>query len=296
MRASRVPQWLCLAAISLCTIGASPPPAAAPDADAIFARVRDAWSQGAYPRYATYATIVEFHAGTKYVKRTWDTVEDFRHATVFSRKFSREEVANPPDAPRGINIAIPIAGVLNKPHPTDPVGHVAFAVDQDYGLAPTARHITAAMSASAFSATGKTLPVIGRTGTKVREYDVKILETLQDDRGLEYHLGLTPLGDPQKYRLRELWVDANTWLPEEAVVAGIGSRPPLTSVPWRIEYRQVDGATYIARETALDDVDYGKGGKLQWLTVSFDEFAPTAFPTGWKFALGLSDDKPQSDP
>jgi hypothetical protein len=60
--------------------------------------------------------------------------------------------------------------------------------------------------------------------------------------------------------------------------------------------RQSLAATYIAQETALADLDYGGAGKLQDVTISFDEFTPTALPTGWKFAMGMSDDKPLSDP
>ncbi len=297
MRASGLFGVIAAAAIGVTTIAATPAPGpSTPDPEAIFANARAAWSAGAYPRFGSYATIVEFHTATRHIKRTWDTIEDFRHAVVFSRKFSREEVASPPDAPRGINIDIPFLGTLNKVQQIDPVGHVAFAVDQDYGLAPAERRYTHAVSAADFAAIGKTLPIIGRTGVKVRDYDVRLIETLDDERGREYHLGLTPLHDPAKYRLRELWVDAKTWLPEEAIVSGIGSQPPLTTVPWRIEYRQTQGGTYIARETALADVDYGAAGMLHWLTVSFDEFAPSASATGWKFAFGMSDDKPQTDP
>ena len=296
MRASRLSPFAAVVALFCFALGASPAPDAAPEADAIFARVRAAWGAGAYPRYASYATIVEFHKDARHIKRTWDTVEDFRHATVFSRKFSREELASPPDAPRGINIAIPFLGTLNKVQPLDPVGHVAFAVDQDYGISPADRRFTAATSVWALDAASKTLSVIGHTGVTARTYDVRLIETLKDDRGVEYHLGLTPLRDPQKNRLRELWVDATTWLPEEAVVAGIGNRAPFDAVPWRIEFRQAHGATYVARETALADVDFGKAGLLRWLTVSFDEFAASAKPEGWKFMLGQSDDRPLSDP
>jgi hypothetical protein len=297
MRASGFCQWIVIAAISVTSIAATPAPSpGAPDPEAIFANVRQAWSAGAYPRFGSYATIVEFHTETQHIKRTWETIEDFRHAVVFSRKFSREEVASPPDAPRGINIDVPFFGTLNKVQEVDPVGHVAFAVDQDYGLAPAEHRYTHVVSAADFAAVGKTLPIIGRTGVKVRDYDVRLIETLDDERGREYHLGLTPLRDPARYRLRELWVDAKTWLPEEAIVSGIGSRPPLTKVPWRIEYRQAEGGTYIARETALEDVDYGDAGMLHWLTVSFAEFAPSASGTGLKFAFGMSDDKPQTDP
>jgi hypothetical protein len=297
MRATGFWESIAIAAMSVTSIAATPASSpAAPDPETIFANVRQAWSAGAYPRYGSYATIVEFHTETQHIKRTWDTIEDFRHAVVFSRKFSREEVASPPDAPRGINIAVPFFGTLNKVQEVDPVGHVAFAVDQDYGIAPADRRYTPAVSAADFAAVGKTLPIIGRTGVKVRDYDVRLIETLDDERGREYHLGLTPLRNPAKYRLRELWVDAKTWLPEEAIVSGIGSRPPLTTVPWRIEYRQAEGGTYIARETALADVDYGAAGMLHWLTVSFEELAPSASGTGLKYAFGISDDKPQTDP
>jgi hypothetical protein len=297
MRASGIRRCAAGVALLIGATGVSPLPSpASPDADRIFANVRQAWGAGAYPRYATYTTVVEFHTATKHVRRTWETVEDFRHAIVFSRKFSREELASPPDAPRGINVALPFVGVLNKVEQIDPVGHVAFAVDQDYGISPAERHLSTAVSGSGFSAKRTELPVIGRTGTIARSYDVKLIETLSDERGTEYHLALTPLRDPQHHRLRELWVDATTWTPEEAVVAGIGDRAPLQNVPWRIDYRQFQGGTYIARETALADVDYGGAGVLHWLTISFDEVAPSASPSGWKYQLGSSDDNPIHDP
>jgi hypothetical protein len=56
-------------------------------------------------------------------------------------------------------------------------------------------------------------------------------------------------------------------------IAGIGSRPPLTKVSWRVEFTQVHGGTYVARETALEPVDYGRDGLLTGFTVSFEELA-----------------------
>jgi hypothetical protein len=285
-----------LALLLLVSLGAAPPSAAPPDAETIFENARTAWSSGAYPRYASYATVVDYHNGTHHVRRTWDTIEDFRHESVFARKFSREEEANPGPPPRGIDIAIPFFGSINPEKPADPVGHVALAVDQSYGIASSQLHISAATSVSEFDAKASTLTVIGHTGVVARVYAVRLIDTDVDDGGTEYHLGLTPLHDPSRYRLRELWVDGTTWLTQKAIVAGIGNRSPLMDVSWRVDFRQTDGATYIAQETALADLDYGGAGKLQDVTISFDEFTPTALPTGWKFAMGMSDDKPLSDP
>jgi len=44
---------------------------------------------------------------------------------------------------------------LNKDQPADPVGHVAFAVDQGYGIAPAQVHIESMTSASAFDANAR---------------------------------------------------------------------------------------------------------------------------------------------
>ncbi len=285
------PLRLIAAALTLaaCAAAAPPDPSAtgAPNPDAIFSAARKAWGAGAYARYAEYVAVVSYHNGAKFVRRTWETTEDIRHGLVYSDAFSREERANP-HTPHGINVNL-LFITVNKEQPDDPIGQVAFAIDQDYGLAPNERRIVSTNTTSTFDANATKLPVIGHTGTTVRDYDVSLVDTSVDAQGVEYHLKLVPLRDLDHHRLRELWVDGTTWLPEEAVVAGIGNRPPLTKVPWRIEYRQTEGATYIARETALGAVDYGKAGTLRDVTISFDELALRARPTPYRFGFSNHD-------
>jgi hypothetical protein len=288
---------LTAALLLLGAAGASPTPPAASaplsDPDAIFVAARKAWGSGAYPRYATYAVVVTFRNGSNVVRRTWDTTEDLRGGVVYSHTFSREELANP-YTPHGINVQIPFVPDLNRERPTDPIGQVEFAVDQDFGLAPGTRKFSAAKFGTAVSGDSSHLPVIGRTATVNREYEVKLLETLTDAKGREYHLSLRPLRDPEHHRLRELWVDGTTMLPEEAIVAGIGSRPPLTKLKWRVEFAHIQGGTYIARETALEPVNYGDDGMLTECTVSFEELALTSRYQSAGF--GIVNGDPQSDP
>ncbi len=285
-----------VAAVCLTAVSPAPNAPRAPlsDPNAIFAAARKAWGDGAYPRWAAYATVVQFRKDGRLVRRTWDTSEDLRHGVVFSRKFSREDASNP-YVPHGINVNLPFLGNLNPVPLPDPIGHVAFAIDQDDGLAPSGRHITLARSDRDLDAAQSTLPVIGRTGTVERDYEVTLLETLHDAAGTEYHLGLKALRDPAHHRLRELYVDGATFLPEEAVVDGIGSRPPLTKVRWRVEYRQVEGATYIARESALGDLDYGSRGTLKDATIAFEELT-LGSRRPYSSLLGLDDDDPQTEP
>jgi hypothetical protein len=273
--------------VTLATCAAAAPPPDPSDPYAIFDASRKAWGAGAYPRYANYVAVVSFRNGAKSVRRTWDTTEDIRHGYVYSGAFSREEQANP-YVPHGIAVSIPFVGEINKQQPTDPIGQVTFAIDQDYGLSPSGRRIVSTTSLSTLDRQSSKLPVIGRTGTVARDYDVSLIDTTVDAQGPEYHLRLTPLRDPDHNRLRELWVDAATWVPQEAIVAGIGNRPPLTKVLWRIEYRQTQGATYIARETALADVDYGKAGKLQDVQVAFEEVDLRSVQLPYRFGFSTS--------
>ncbi len=288
---SRTVVTLLLVAMSL---GASPatPDASPPDPNTIFENVRRAWGAGAYPRYATYVAVVAFHEDKRFVRRTWETTEDIRTGVVYSRPFSREEDAHP-YTPHGVNIGIPFLTNLSPEHQPDPVGHVAFAIDQDYGLARGERKLTSVSAGAAIEAQHSALQVIGHTGTLARDYAVSLVETATDAEGSEYHLALQPLRDPARHRLRELWVDANTWLPEEAIVQGIGNRAPLDNVRWRVEYRQTDGGTYIARETALAPLEV-KHVRLDNATITFDEVKLASHLAN--FGLSFSKNVPIGEP
>lgn len=277
------------------TVGAAPeaaPSGSSPDPNTIFDNVRRAWGSGAYPRYAEYVAIVQFHDDGRFVRRTWETTEDIRNGVVYSRPFSREEDAHP-YTPHGTNIAIPFLTNLSPEHQPDPIGHIAFAIDQDYGLAPGERKFASVSASAAIDAQRSALPVIGRTGTIARDYAVTLLETATDAEGTEYHLGLQPLRDSARHRLRELWVDANTWLPEEAVVEGIGNRAPLNAVRWRIEYRQTEGGTYIAREIALAPLQ-AKHALLHDTTITFGEVKLSSHLA--HFGLSFSKNVPIGEP
>jgi hypothetical protein len=295
MRANGASRTIAAFLLLVTALGASPPPApeaGPPDPNTIFDNVRRAWGAGAYPRYATYVAVVQFHDAGKLVRRTWETTEDIRSGVVYSRAFSREEDAHP-YTPHGVNISIPFLDHLSPEHQPDPIGHVAFAIDQDYGLAPGERKFASVSAAAAIDAQRSALQVIGRTATITRDYAVSLIETTTDAQGTEYHLALQPLRDPQRHRLRELWVDANTWLPEEAVVEGIGNRGPLNAVRWRVEYRRTDGGMYVAREVALAPLQ-AKNARLYDTTITFDEVKLTSHLTN--FGLGFSKNVPIGEP
>ena len=138
------------------------------------------------------------------------------------------------------------------------------------------------------------LPRIGRTGTIVRTYEVTDLGDVTEDGAALHHLGLRPLRDPQRFRLRELWTDAKTSMPVRAVVAGVGNHDPLDAVTWRVEFAQIDGGLYLARETALAPLDTG-GGRLDDVTISFEDLRVTNRLEPYEL-LGLTDGVGTTDP
>lgn len=304
-----IPPVLVLAALLDAAPVAASPSAASPPAltaaDALFAAARRARSESAYAHYAVYATVVSFRHGDRRVVATWDTVEDLRRRVVHAHSLRREEAANP-HVPHGTNFGVaagpagPIYGIPPKGQivshePTvDPIGQLSFAVDQDFGLALTAPPITASADMSQVASATSTLPVIGRTGTVARTYDVTDLGDVAENGVTLHHLGLRPLRDPHRYRLRELWLDAKTALPVRAVVAGVGNNWPLDAISWRVDFKQLEGGTYVARETALSPLDTD-GGRLDDVTITFAELRPTNRLTPEE-SLGLSSSTGTTDP
>jgi hypothetical protein len=296
-----------LVVLGAVSVGAAPPSSEPSAADLLFTAARQARSQSAYAHYSLYATVVRYQRGRHSVVSTWETVEDMRRRLVHARSLPREEAAHPHTS-RGTNVAISlgpsgvpgpgeipkIGRILNRPSEDDPIGQLTFAVDQDFGLALNAPPIGASADMSQVSKSVTTLPQIGRTGTVARTYEVTDLGDVDDGGVALHHLGLRPLQDPRRFRLRELWTDAKTSLPVRAIVAGIGNRAPLLGVDWRVDFTQVAGGTYLLRETALGPLD-SVGGRLDGVTIAFEQLRPTNRLTPLE-ALGLGGEVGTTDP
>jgi hypothetical protein len=301
MRTDRLRNIACVGVL-VTALGAAPELS---PADALFTASRTARSESAYAHYTKYETVVQFRHGTKPVISTWVSIEDMRRRLVHARSLSLEEAAHP-HVPHGINVGIsggpsgPIYGIPPKGkivthEPTDdPIGQLSFAVDQDFGLALNAPPIAATNDMGEVSSAMTTLPRIGRTGTIARTYEITDLGDVTVDGVVLHHLGLRPLREPKRYRLRELWTEPKSSLPVRAIVAGIGNRPPLEDVSWRVDFTQIQGGTYLARETSLAPLDTS-GGRLDDVTISFAAIEPTN-RLAPEDQLGLSGDVGTTDP
>ncbi|HTW83283.1 MAG TPA: hypothetical protein VMD91_04325 [Candidatus Sulfotelmatobacter sp.] len=260
------------------------------DPDAIFLAARKERTSSGYPRYASYTAVVRYRDGNVPVIRSWDTVEDLQKRLVFTHGISREEQAHPP-TPTGINIGIAggSSGVQNVPAPTkgggnilgtgltmnaatsaDVLGQVTFAINQDFGISLNAPPVSQTQDLVDISTTKPYLPHIGSTAVIARTYTVVNLGNVTEGNVHLYHLGLTPLRDPNRYRLRELWIDMKTFDVVRAKVSGIGNGLPFSATPWLVEFRQWEGGSYIDRETALGPMQ-DSGDTCYDTTITFEE-------------------------
>lgn len=247
----------------------------APDeAASLFARVVARAANDARAPFATYTVVVTMTHGGRQTVASWPTTEDITHGVVLASAFSDEERADP-TTPHGFNIVarrrMPIAAVrtvvpdldattrwVNGPPVSseksdDVVGPVALAVDQNFGVTPPRAYRVADDQRTIADASDE-LTVIGRTGTVLPRYRVELLDVAD---GVA-HLGLTPLRDPYRNRLRELWVDEGTSDVQRAVVAGIGDRPPFDRARWQVTFERREGATYVADVSSVEPLKMGR--------------------------------------
>jgi hypothetical protein len=304
-----------LAALAVGLLGVGTVPA---DPSATFSAARDAWPVASYPRYATYATVITFRIGSQPIQRTWRTVEDLHRRVVHADAFSDEEAAHP-YVPHGINVGLggitstpsqggsqlppgiqqpdaklPEGAVMNNDPSADPFGMLTFAVNQDWGISRRAPQITTASDATDVGGPEPTLPRIGGTGTEAKIYNVTSLGTTTENGVALVHLGLQPLKDPKRYRLRELWLDPTTRFPVHAIVAGIANHDPLDTVRWRVDYKTIDGVPYIDKETALEPISTNNG-EADDVTITFVNLKTMHFPSA-AAQIGLSADQGTTDP
>jgi hypothetical protein len=116
------------------------------------------------------------------------------------------------------------------------------------------------------------LKTIALVVTSKRDYAITLGGIDAVDGHDDYHLVMKPLADPQKYRLRDVWIDAATFAVDKLRVGGNFNDKAMAAVPWIVNLRQFSGATYIVNETAQAPLDGYRGRMYGTFGVSFEDF------------------------
>lgn len=245
---------------------------AQPSADEIFSKARKVWDTQAYPVRLDYVVTVRVvengkpamsHYAGEYVPGSKDL-----HVTAMAN----EQLANP-EAPYGFTVKITrrvngknvMAIPVNSEGTEDYLGVPLLDPTYSFGLSARINTIgPEPVETDAPDAPG----VIGSVVARARLYKVTLLGVEPYGQGHAYHLALTPLRDPRRFRLRELWVDTTRYVTLKALTEGNFSGGPGTHVNWTITFQTIDGALYIDTETAVAPLRYGPR-RYDEATISF---------------------------
>jgi hypothetical protein len=252
-------------------------PAPAPDPYQIFANSRAYWLLQRYPQRLEYDVAVDVvEGGAERVERyatDYDAVQD-----VVGVNPESDYQRTHPVYVSGMNLGI-LGMRLNKPlPPIDFLGVPHLAPTYSFGMAPfvpapspTPFNSAALVAeiraefhdpnprASARPApqSSTSLQEIATVVAHNRDYKIVLLGNDTIDGHPCYHLGLTPTRDPGRFRIRQAWIDQQTYAPWELQDALNFVDGPGTSVAWTIHFADVGGEHYIRDEDALAPMSVG---------------------------------------
>ncbi|MFN2528810.1 MAG: hypothetical protein ABR584_08845 [Candidatus Baltobacteraceae bacterium] len=235
----------------------------------IFATARHSWLMQSYPASVSYVVGVQA-LGDDLAAKHYQLTYNSRTNTVIPDRVSIEQRENP-HVPTGININIDILGgsrTLNPEKPADPFGIPMLAPNYSFGVAPPIRaHATDTKALIAQlraeypdpmvkgrAASTNDLVEIGSVTAVHHDYVMQLVGVERDDQGDAYHLALQPTHDPWHYRLRDVWIDTNTYCVHKLISAGNFTGGLATKARWLVKFDKQDGVQYLHSEETIEPV------------------------------------------
>ncbi|HTZ56282.1 MAG TPA: hypothetical protein VMB20_14615 [Candidatus Acidoferrum sp.] len=256
---------------------AAPRGIAAPDPYQIFGNARAYWHQQKYPALLDYRVAVDVVEGGN--ERVEHYASEYNAVTnvVQVDPVSDYERAHPVH-PKGLSFSIMGAIPLGKPMPSiDFLGVPYLAPTYSFGMAPFVPapaptpfnsaalveeirkefHDPNPRATPSASPTPNGLEEIATVYAHNRDYTITFLGTDTIDGHACYHLGLTPTRNPGTFRIRQAWIDEQTFATWQLQDALNFTNGPGTGVAWTIHFAQIDGAQYVREEDALAPMKAG---------------------------------------
>jgi hypothetical protein len=233
---------------------ASPAPTPDARAEEIFARTRAAFVARQYPPTIAYSVRVSGFRAGEWTGRSYAAFEHWPSASVVARSVSDEETADPAK-PRGFNIGF-FGFATSKAESHDVLGIPKLAPTYAFGLAGP----SPLRSEDSAAGAGALRTIISISAT-ARTYRIRLFREESVDGDICWHLLLRPVGNPGKYRLRDLWVDEKSYETVRLRTNGNFTGTETGSGLWTVAYTQIDGSWYLTSEVsngpvATDDGAY----------------------------------------
>ncbi|MGZ3496401.1 MAG: hypothetical protein ACXWNK_03720 [Vulcanimicrobiaceae bacterium] len=271
----------------------------------IYSHARDVWMAQRYPDYIAYTVVIDVDEKGVPKANHYHSVYDAMHDVVHVNAVSDEEKISP-HVSSGVNIhlrpkrqfqTIIDRRVGNPEEMTDFLGVPLLAPNYSFGIAPYIapqqqtggdqlvqairqqyKDPMPAAKAQQMSSSGPLKEIASVTSTR-RDYVMTLQGTEQVAGRVAYHVSLRPVHDPRRLRLRELWVDTQSFETLQLITAGnftgIGA-----NVPWTVTFDDVDGVRYIASEMANAPVSVGEH-TYDRASISFEQIESTHWSPLW---------------
>jgi hypothetical protein len=256
----------------------------------VYAKARAVWEQARYPAYVSYTVNVRVRDAAGWKSNHYHLTYDSRRDTVIVNPVSDEELAHPHHVPPGLKTSF--FGVpLGKPEArTDYLGVPQLAPNYSFGIAKytppgelggmaLVQQIRAEFHdpAPRPSNSPRGLKEIASVEAVAHDYNMQLaaIETLNGHP--DYHLLLQPVREPKRYRLRDMWIDERTYFTDRVRTDGNFVNGPGPGASWTIDFAQIAGAPYIAREFTQDVLNY-PGAAYSDASVSFEDVRASAPP------------------
>lgn len=269
--------------------------AALTDPYAIFAAARTHWEAARYPSQVSYTVAVTVRHNETSSQAHYHSYYDSVENRVDVNAVSDEEIAHP-YTPHGISVFFSPFGAhipLSSPEQTfDYLGVPVLAPNYSFGIASSAPHASGANDMELVAeirrefcdpAPSKTLTADSGLKTIAsieivrRAYVIQLKGLARIHGHADYDLSLRPISDPGRYRLREVWIDTQSLATDRLVSQGNFTEGGMTGVSWTVDFREIDGATYLASETTTQSFRLARRA-YDSAAIAFTEVRPNRAP------------------
>jgi len=271
------------------------------DPYAIFAAARTHWETARYPSQLGYTVAITVRHNGAVSQAHYHSYYDSVENRVDVNAVSDEEIAHP-YTPHGISVFFsPFGGhiPLSAPENTfDFLGVPVLAPNYSFGIANFVPHTSEAndpelvaeirrefcdpmpsnrVSLDAGLKTIASIEVVRRT------YIIGLNGITKINGHADYDLALRPVSDAGRYRLRELWVNVQTFATDRLVSQGNFTEGGLTGVPWTVEFTQINGAPYVASESTAQSFRLARRA-YDSASIAFTALRPARAPAAMRVA------------
>jgi hypothetical protein len=243
-------------------LGAAPQPTPTPSpnaaAEELYAQARAYWRARTDVPYLRYGALVRYLHNGHVFDNWWDAYE-----RTSDKAIALTPLVDPVENNRriaGVPFSIFGIKIFDTNPDAEPIRLDPPRID------PTSSFGIAGREASVTFPTPEPLPATGasddlreitRVEASSRDYQIEIAGHEPLDGVDTIHLTFVPLREPAANRLRDLWIDPQTYRTLQANVQGILSGKPYDGVKWTVRYTLVDDREYLQQLIADEPLHFG---------------------------------------